>query len=183
MKHTYRFTLLLITLFAGTLFAQTAPQDLLETIKKQNDLAEQIMTGEAEQNYDAYAEDIYSLPDYSPMLKGLEEVKEFTEMQEQMPQTFLEFNFETVDVFGDGDFWIEVGNYSYKMEMPQMSEPWSDVGKYVTVWEKIDGQWKIKTEIWNSDNNPWQMMQQHMKSDDKMHNEKHHKEDKSKEVK
>ena len=37
------------------------------------------------------------------------------------------------------------------------NQPMVDKGKYVVEWENTGGTWKIKNDIWNSDNPPMAM--------------------------
>jgi len=48
------------------------------------------------------------------------------------------------------------------LSLPQMGDqPWSDNGKYMTIWEmQNDGSMLVIAETWNTDNNPWEEMKQ-----------------------
>jgi len=50
------------------------------------------------------------------------------------------------DISGDGDLYAETGNY----EMFGADNKSLDKGKYVVVWKKQDGIWKMYRDIWNS---------------------------------
>jgi ketosteroid isomerase-like protein len=71
------------------------------------------------------------------------------------------FKSTVTDIMQSGNFIVDIGTYEITMTIPQMGDmPWSDHGKYMTIWEKQDdGSLKIKVETWNSDVNPWQEMQ------------------------
>jgi ketosteroid isomerase-like protein len=59
-----------------------------------------------------------------------------------------------VDVDGHGELAYTRGTYSLTMQ-PAGAAPMSDTGKFVEVWRKQpDGSWKIKWDIYNSDNPP-----------------------------
>jgi len=49
-----------------------------------------------------------------------------------------------------GDMVIDVGTYSMKFTNAK-GKPLEDVGKYVTVMKKVDGDWKILIDTFNSD--------------------------------
>lgn len=51
------------------------------------------------------------------------------------------------ELFGDDDYYNEVGTYEVFMENNQSV----DKGKYVVVWKKEGEQWKMHRDIWNSD--------------------------------
>lgn len=57
-----------------------------------------------------------------------------------------EFNFTTTDLKGDAQFLIETGKY----EMKDDKNTLVDKGKYVVVWEKRNGEWKLYRDIGNT---------------------------------
>jgi ketosteroid isomerase-like protein len=54
-----------------------------------------------------------------------------------------ELSISTTDITGSPTFIIETGNY----EMKDANKSVIDKGKYVVVWEKRNGQWKIYRDI------------------------------------
>lgn len=54
-----------------------------------------------------------------------------------------EMTFSTTDITGSLSFIIETGNY----EMKDGSKSLLDRGKYVVVWEKRNGEWKLYRDI------------------------------------
>jgi ketosteroid isomerase-like protein len=71
------------------------------------------------------------------------------------------FKSTVTDIMQSGNFIVDIGTYEITMTMPQMGGmPWTDKGKYMTIWEKQDdGTLKIKVETWNTDVNPWEEIQ------------------------
>ncbi|ANK85501.1 MULTISPECIES: YybH family protein [unclassified Rhizobium] len=63
----------------------------------------------------------------------------------------LKFSLRTEQliVSASGDLAHDRGTYDFAAPLPQ--GPIKDTGKYVLVWQKIDGQWKIIADIFNSD--------------------------------
>ena len=61
-----------------------------------------------------------------------------------MPQQLL--------VSASGDLAQERGAYDFAATLPQ--GPITDTGKYVLVWQKVGGEWKVVTDIFNSDPAP-----------------------------
>jgi uncharacterized protein (TIGR02246 family) len=55
-------------------------------------------------------------------------------------------NLETVETEGSGDIAYEVGKYTLS---GTAAEP-NDHGKYIVVWRKVDGHWKLHRDIFNS---------------------------------
>jgi ketosteroid isomerase-like protein len=61
-----------------------------------------------------------------------------------------DFNLDITDISGGGDLYAETGNY----EMFGADNKSLDKGKYVVVWKKDNGNWKIYRDIWNSNTAP-----------------------------
>jgi len=57
-----------------------------------------------------------------------------------------EFFEETIELYGCEDMLIDQGNYIMKYGKDNTIEK----GKYLNVWKNVDGQWKIYTNIWNT---------------------------------
>lgn len=53
---------------------------------------------------------------------------------------------ETVETEGSGDIAYEVGSYTLSGRAGRVN----DRGKYIVVWKKVDGQWKLYRDIFNS---------------------------------
>ena len=56
------------------------------------------------------------------------------------------FKLTTADVTGGGDIFTETGTF----EMTGAENKMLDKGKYITVWKKDNGTWKIYRDIWNT---------------------------------
>lgn len=54
-----------------------------------------------------------------------------------------EMSFTTTDITGNGRFLIETGHYEIKNDNRALI----DQGKYVVVWEKRNGEWKLYRDI------------------------------------
>jgi ketosteroid isomerase-like protein len=139
------------------LFAQNDIAEAKKYIQEMNDkLTSAMIRGEYEAMTDYYADDVISLPSYQPMIKGKNKVIEKTKKEIESGFKVTSAKFKITEVFGSGDHVYEIGEYDMTMVMPEMPQPVSDNGKYLTVWEKEgDGKWKAVAEIWNSNNNPW----------------------------
>ena len=57
-----------------------------------------------------------------------------------------EFSEETTDFYGNEDLLIDQGNYV----MVYGKERTRETGKYVNIWRKEEGVWKIYSNIWNA---------------------------------
>ena len=93
-----------------------------------------------------YTEDAYLLPPGSAMAKGRSNVQAFwTKAGEAIGDVKL----TTVDVKPLGsDAAREIGTFALTTKGAQ---PQNLTGKYVVVWQKVGSDWKLATDIWNSD--------------------------------
>jgi uncharacterized protein (TIGR02246 family) len=93
-----------------------------------------------------YTEDAYLLPPGSAMFKGRTNVQAFwTAASEAISDVKL----VTVDVKPLGnDSAREIGTFAL---MTKGQQPQQMTGKYVVVWQKVGSDWKLATDIWNSD--------------------------------
>jgi ketosteroid isomerase-like protein len=57
-----------------------------------------------------------------------------------------DFTFSTTDISGDAEFIIETGQY----EMKDAKHTLVDRGKYVVVWQKRNGEWKLFRDMGNT---------------------------------
>lgn len=57
-----------------------------------------------------------------------------------------EFREETTAFYGNEDYLIDEGNYYLRYGKDNTI----DKGKYLNVWKKEDGDWKIFTNMWNT---------------------------------
>lgn len=119
-----------------------------------------MIAGDFETMNSMYTENVLSLPSYQPMIRGLDAIKEMSELQKQSGWTTKHFVLNTTDIIPAGMFGIEVGNFEIVMIMPDNTGEWKDNGKYITIWEmQNDGNLRIRIETWNTDINPWDGME------------------------
>jgi len=93
-----------------------------------------------------YAEDAFLLPAGSPMVRGRSAIKSFWE---KASEGIDNIQLTTVDVKPLGaDAAREIGTFSLHTKG---SQPQEMTGKYVVIWQKAGGEWKLATDTWNSD--------------------------------
>ena len=93
-----------------------------------------------------YTEDAYVLPPGSAMVKGRAAIEAFWR---QAAQQMSDAKLTTIDVLPLGRSAArEVGTVTLKTKS---QPPQEVVGKYVVVWRKIGRDWKLATDIWNTD--------------------------------
>jgi uncharacterized protein (TIGR02246 family) len=91
-----------------------------------------------------YTENGQLLPPNSDFAMGRQTIQGF--FQAIFDMGIKEVALETVEVEGHGDTAIEVGKYVLKGEGGQQL----DAGKYIVIWKREDGQWKLHRDIFNS---------------------------------
>ena len=87
-----------------------------------------------------YAEDGAVMPPNMPMAQGRDAVQRTWQSMLQAPGD-LTFQTEQMVFSSSGDMALDRGTYRFG----------EDIGKYVVVWRKIDGEWKAAADIFNSD--------------------------------
>jgi uncharacterized protein (TIGR02246 family) len=93
-----------------------------------------------------YTEDAYVLPPGSAMVKGRAGIEAFWR---QAAQQMTDAKLTTVDVLPLGRSAArEIGTVTLKTKS---QPPQEVVGKYVVVWRKVGRDWKLATDICNTD--------------------------------
>jgi len=150
----------IISLFLILVFKNNFAQDMSEMQAKvdqwNKDLSKAMLANDRETMLNFYADDVISLPSYTQMIMGKDNIKEAMMKQDTISSKITEFNLVSKKLILSGDLLLDIGTYNMTMNVQGMDEPVMDHGKYLTVYEKQnDNSWKIKVETWNSDINPW----------------------------
>jgi uncharacterized protein (TIGR02246 family) len=137
-----------IVMIIGCLsFASPALAQNKATIEKLNDVwTAAFNKGDAAAVAALYSEDAYVLPPGSAMVKGRAAIEAFWR---QAAQQMTGAKLTTIDVLPLGRSAArEIGTVTLKTK----SQPPQEIlGKYVVVWRKIGRDWKLATDIWNTD--------------------------------
>ena len=92
-----------------------------------------------------YTEDAYLLPPGAEIVKGRTPIEKFWT---GAAAAIGDLKLTTVDVKPLGsDAAREIGTFTLTTKGVKPQEV---AGKYVVVWEKAGGQWKLATDIWNT---------------------------------
>ncbi len=83
------------------------------------------------------------LPPRADLVEGRDAIRQL--WQRPMDAGLEEVALETLEVETQGDTSIEVGKY-----VMRAGGQVADRGKYVVVWKKENGAWKLHRDIWNS---------------------------------
>lgn len=95
-----------------------------------------------------FTRDARSLPPGAAPSVGVAAIHELT--AEYLEAGVHEFREETTDFYGHQDLLVDAGTYV----MIYGAERTVEHGKYLNVWTREDGAWKIRTNIWNASPSP-----------------------------
>src|SRR5215217_5957389 len=128
------------------LLATTAQAQDRATIEKLNEtFLTAVARGDMAAVVGMYAEDAYLLPPGEEIVKGRAAIQSFWT---KAAEGIGDFKLTTVDVKPLGsDAAREVGTFMLKTKG---QSPQEVSGKYVVVWQKVGGEWKLATDIWNA---------------------------------
>ncbi len=93
-----------------------------------------------------YTSDAVVMPANMPALSGVGAISSF--FSEGIRAGMKDFKLEATEVFGNDEMLTEVGTYTLSFG------PEKDKGKYIVIWKKEGGKWKLFRDIFNSDNPP-----------------------------
>jgi uncharacterized protein (TIGR02246 family) len=102
------------------------------------------VTGDASLIDNMFTHDAKVLPPESEPVVGRSAIAKLT--ADYIASGVTEFREETTNFYGNEDLLIDQGNYV----MVYGKEKILEKGKYVNVWRKEDGTWKICSNIWNT---------------------------------
>jgi uncharacterized protein (TIGR02246 family) len=91
-----------------------------------------------------YAENAKIMPTNSDVIQGLEGIEAF--WKGAMDMGLKKAEIEIIQAEGLGDTAIDEGRYKLFLGNGQLA----DHGKYIVIWRKVDGSWKMDLDIWNS---------------------------------
>jgi uncharacterized protein (TIGR02246 family) len=93
-----------------------------------------------------YAEDATLMPPGAPMMKGHQAIQAFWS---KAGEGVTDAKIVAVDVTPLGDKAArEIGTFSLKTKG---ATPMELTGKFVVIWQKVGNDWKLSTDIWNTD--------------------------------
>ncbi len=88
-------------------------------------------------------------PPDMPMVVGYEAAREYYSVWFAVPYTSIQVRAQTVNVASSGDIAYIVGESSFVLSNSQGEQ--QVPGKYLGVWKKIDGNWKLAAISWSGD--------------------------------
>ena len=95
-----------------------------------------------------FSADATSYPPGNAAVNGLPALHAFT--VEYIKAGLTEFREESTDFYGNAEFVVDAGTYVVTYGPGHVTER----GKYLNVWQHVNGSWKLKTNMWNTDASP-----------------------------
>src|SRR5215210_3672510 len=96
-----------------------------------------------------YADDGVVMPPNQPLVTGRESIAQFWQSMTAIPEMTLTFQPERIDLSRAGDMALDRGTYRFTGKPGGQAA--DETGKYVVVWKKVGGDWKVAADIFNSD--------------------------------
>ncbi len=145
--------LLCIFLDSCAVTKERTQNDLKERVDRLNSQAEKaFVSGDIETMLQFYCDDIISMPNHHPMIRGKADLKRMNEAMLSTGMKAQSIESTSVDVQTGGEYVYDIGTFSQVIIMPGTTEPTKSVGKYLTIWKRQpNGDLKIAVEIYNSD--------------------------------
>jgi ketosteroid isomerase-like protein len=91
-----------------------------------------------------YGTNAQVFPPNSDVVSGRQAIQKF--WQDAVDSGVKGATLTTLEAEGQGDTAYEVGKYTLTGEAGKVL----DTGKYVTIWKREQGQWKLHRDIWNT---------------------------------
>ncbi len=88
----------------------------------------------------------------NPPIQGAEAVVETWKAWGGLPNVKITFGAERVEAAASGDLAYDYGAYTFAFDSDK--GPFAEEGKYIVVWKKIDGAWKVAADIFNNNSAP-----------------------------
>jgi uncharacterized protein (TIGR02246 family) len=102
-----------------------------------------VSKGDSEKIASLYTRDAIALPPDAPMVRGREKIRElWASVMKDLGLKAANLNTRDLEVAGDTAY--EVGEAALALGSQNA------VVKYVVVWKKVEGQWKLHRDIWNA---------------------------------
>ncbi|WP_309673549.1 nuclear transport factor 2 family protein [Gemmatimonas sp.] len=92
-----------------------------------------------------FAPNAKSFPPGANAVSGLPALHAFT--VEYLKAGVTEFREQTTDFYGNAEYVVDAGTYVVTYGPAHVTER----GKYLNVWTQVNGTWKIKANMWNTD--------------------------------
>ncbi len=134
----------IIALVSLSLATAAWADDIRNEIESQNQaLIVAMLAGNAEAVGDLYSEDALVFPPGAKLVSGRPAIVAF--WQGGIDAGIKDFSLKTVSIESEGDLAFEVGAVRIVASDDQTTD-----ARYLVVWKRVMGVWKLHRDIWNS---------------------------------
>ena len=88
----------------------------------------------------------------NPPIEGAKAVVETWKSWGELPNVKITFGTQRIEAAASGDLAYDYGAYNFAFDTD--TGPFAEKGKYIVVWKKIDGAWKVAADIFNNNSAP-----------------------------
>ena len=105
-------------------------------------------SGDVDRIAEYYADDAISNPPGAPVSTGKTAIK--ADLQAYFDTYSLKRDFKLISVDVAGDYATRYGEWSQTLTPKAGGDPVTETGRCVLGWKKVNGEWKVAWEIWNT---------------------------------
>jgi ketosteroid isomerase-like protein len=134
-----------VLLAAAPISAATPGKEFVETVWA---FEEAFQGGDVNEIIEFYAEDAISLPPGYPASVGQDTIR--ADLEWFFSEFDLEREFALADYEVVGNYGTRLGEWTQTLTPKAGGDPIVEVGRCILGWEKIQGEWKVVWEIWNT---------------------------------
>jgi uncharacterized protein (TIGR02246 family) len=121
-------------------------------VRASDDYLKAVLAGDARAVAAVYRDDAIEMPNGAAPVKGRAAIEQ--RYREMFKGVKLEtFTFTHIEAFVEGDLGFDAGTYEQRFMLPT-GQAATDVGKYLVILKRTQGQWKAAYVIYNSDTAP-----------------------------
>ena len=155
MKHNHPILFLLVIMLAVPFLVSCTTAPPPDTTAEDSQ-AIRAASKQWEDNFDSgdlaafathYTEEAKVLPPSNQIVTGRESIQEF--FQAFYDAGGHDLHLTVIELSVSGDMAHVVGKYTLTIQ-PEEGEAISDNGKYVEIWKRVNGSWKMITATWNT---------------------------------
>ncbi len=146
MKYTRFFALsLLLWLGAQSVPAQTAAQDKAAILQQAKAFSKAFMEKDTNKIMEIYTQDASIFPNRRKIISDREAIRKYWSFNPKVKNLHHKLVPEKVEIVGNTayDYGYYEGTTQYNGKQNNFQ------GKYVVVWKKVQGTWKMHLDIWN----------------------------------
>ncbi|MGE0770429.1 MAG: DUF4440 domain-containing protein [Cyclobacteriaceae bacterium] len=144
-KHFILFSILL-SIIASRSNAQGSNQEVATILELVTAFSKKVVANDYDGIANAYTESGKIFPNNRAIITGREDIRKYWIQPETRKVLSHQIFPEEINIVGETAY--DYGYYQITTQ-DQGKEPQTTRGKYVIVWKKTNGQWKIHLDIWN----------------------------------